>query len=135
MKRIFSTKYNAAAFNFGLLVLRAALGLLVASHGYQKLIHFSAMKGTFVNFLGLGQTISLSLVIFAEFFCSIFLILGLFSRLAVIPIMIVMIVALSKVHNWEIFGDGERAAIYLACCITIFFCGPGRASVDGMIAK
>ena len=135
MKRILSTKYSAGAFNFAMLVLRLALGVLMLSHGYSKLIHFNAMKGSFINFIGLGSTLSLSLDTFAEFFCSIFLILGLFTRLAVIPILIAMSVALLKVHHGHLFAEGERAAIYLACSITILFCGPGKISVDGMIGK
>src|SRR5664279_662359 len=135
MKRILSTKYSAGAFNFAMLVLRLGLGILMLSHGYSKLIHFSGMKGSFINFMGLGSTVSLSLDIFAEFFCSIFLLLGMFTRLTVIPILVAMSVALFKVHHSEIFGAGERAAIYLACTITIFFCGPGKISVDGMIGK
>jgi putative oxidoreductase len=135
MKRILSTKYSAGAFNFAMLVLRLGLGVLMLSHGYSKLIHFNGMKDSFINFIGLGSTFSLALDIFAEFFCSIFLILGLFTRLAVIPIMIAMSVALFKAHHGELFGAGERAAIYLACTITILFCGPGKISVDGMIGK
>ena len=135
MKRILSTKYSAGAFNFAMFLLRLCVGVLLANHGYQKLIHFSTMKLTFMNFAGLGSTTSLALVVFAEFFCSIFLILGLFTRLAILPIMVVMIVALAKVNHGDIFGDGEKATIYLACAITILFCGPGRISVDGMIAK
>ena len=135
MKRILSTKYSAGAFNFAMLVLRLGLGVLMLYHGYSKLIHFNGMKGSFINFLGLDSTISLILDIFAEFFCSIFLILGLFTRLAVIPILIAMSVALFKVHHGHLFADGERATIYLACTITILFCGPGRISVDGMIGK
>lgn len=135
MKRILSTKYPAGAFNFAMLVLRLGLGVLMLSHGYGKLIHFHEMRGSFINFLGLGSTISLTLDIFAEFFCSIFLILGLFTRLAVIPILIAMSVALIKVHHGDLFGAGERAAIYIACSITILFCGPGKISVDGMIGK
>ncbi len=135
MKRILSIKYSAGAFNFAMLILRIGLGVLMLHHGYGKLIHFNEMKGSFMNFIGLGSTISLVLDIFAEFFCSIFLILGLFTRLAVVPIMIAMSVALFKAHHGLLFGAGERAAIYLACCITILFCGPGRVSVDGMIGK
>jgi putative oxidoreductase len=135
MKRILSTKYSAGAFNFAMLVLRVGLGVLMLNHGYGKLVHFNGMKGSFINFLGMGSTLSLSLDIFAEFFCSAFLILGLFTRLAVIPILIAMSVALFKVHHGLLFGAGERAAIYLACCITILFCGPGKVSVDGMIGK
>lgn len=135
MKKILSTKYSAGAFNFAMLVLRVGLGVLMLSHGYSKLVHFNGMKSNFVNFLGMGSTLSLSLDIFAEFFCSVFLILGLFTRLAVIPILIAMSVALFKVHHGLLFAAGERAAIYLACCITILFCGPGKVSVDGMIGK
>lgn len=135
MRRIISTKYSAGAFNFAMLVLRLGLGVLMLSHGYSKLIHFSAMKGNFLNFIGLGSTLSLILDIFAEFFCSIFLILGLFSRVTVIPILIAMSVALFKVHHGDIFGAGERATIYIVCSITILFCGPGKISVDGMIGK
>ena len=135
MKRILSTKYSTGGFNFAMLVLRVALGVLMLSHGYGKLVHFNGMKGSFINFLGMGSTLSLSLDIFAEFFCSAFLILGLFTRFAVIPILIAMSVALFKVHHGLLFGAGERAAIYLACCITLLFCGPGKISVDGMIGK
>ena len=135
MKRILSTKYSSGAFNFAMLILRLGLGVLMLSHGYSKLIHFNEMKGSFINFMRLGSTLSLSLDIFAEFFCSIFLILGLFTRLAVIPILIAMSVALFKAHHCDLFGSGERATIYLACTITILFCGPGKISVDGMIGK
>ncbi len=135
MRRIISTKYTPGAFNFAMLVLRVALAVLMLSHGYHKLIHFNTMNRSFLNLFGFGSTLSLTLDIFAEFFCSIFLILGLFTRLAIIPILIAMTVALFKVHHGDIFGAGERAVIYLACSITILFCGPGKISVDGMIGK
>ena len=85
--------------------------------------------------MGLGSSISLALVIFAEFFCSLFIILGLFTRLAVIPLMIVMGVALFKAHKGQFFGDGEMAAVYLAGYITLLLLGPGRVSVDSMVGK
>jgi putative oxidoreductase len=103
------------------------------SHGYSKLVQFAEMKGKFMNFMGLGSTVSLSLVIFSEFFCAIFIIIGLFTRLVVIPPIISSSVALFVAHNGEIFGDGEKAALYVVCFIVILLCGPGRASVDGMI--
>ncbi len=135
MRRILSTKYSTGAFNLGMLILRLGVGVLVASHGYDKLVHFSSMKLHFMNFMGLGATVSLALVVFAEFFCAVFLILGLFTRLAVIPIIIVMLVALFKVHNGQIFGDGEKESIYLAESLALLLCGPGKISVDGMIGK
>ncbi len=88
-----------------------------------------------MNFMHLGSTTSLALIIFAEFFCSIFLILGLFTRFACIPIIIGMAVVVFMYAHGNIFDDGEKGAIYLAATIAILFCGPGKISVDGMIGK
>ena len=104
MKKLLSTHYSAGAFNFAILVLRLGVGILMMHHGYQKLTNFGGTVAYFPNFLGLSKSISLSLDIFAEFFCSMFLILGLFTRLAVIPIIIAMSVALYHAHNLDVFG-------------------------------
>lgn len=135
MNKILSTKYSDGAFNFAMLILRVGVGVLIFSHGYDKLIHFSSMKNHFLNFMGIGSTLSLTLDIFAEFFCSIFLILGLFTRLSIIPIIVAMSVALFKAHHADMFGAGERAAMYLIASIAILFCGPGRISIDGAVGK
>ncbi len=135
MSKFLSTKYSAGAFNFSMLLLRVVLGLLLISHGYAKLVKFDALKDKFMNFLHLGSTVSLALVIFAEFFCAIFLILGLFTRLACIPILIAMGVVVFVASHGHIFAEGERGAIYFAATVVILLCGPGRISVDGMIRK
>ena len=135
MSKLLSTKYSTGAFNLGMLVLRLGIGILLAAHGFDKLIHFSTIKPNFINFMDLGQTVSLSLAIFAEFFCSIFLILGLFTRLACIPILTVMLVILLKVTHGDVFGHGETASLYFVPTLALLFCGPGKISMDGMIGK
>jgi putative oxidoreductase len=135
MSKFLSTKYSAGAFNFSMLLLRVVLGLLLINHGYSKLVKFDALKDKFMNFLHLGSRVSLALVIFAEFFCAIFLILGLFTRLACIPILIAMGVVVFVASHGHIFAEGERGAIYFAATVVILLCGPGRISVDGMIRK
>lgn len=135
MKRILSTKYSAAAFNASMLFIRIAFGAAMMKHGYDKLVQFAQIKGKFMNFLGMGQAASLSLVVFAEFFCALFIIIGLFTRLAAIPLIIVMCVALFKAHNADFIGEGEKAFLYLAAFVALVLVGPGRVSVDGMIGK
>jgi putative oxidoreductase len=135
MKKLLSTKYSAGAFSTAMLVLRLTVGILMMMHGYDKLVHFGAKQNTFMNFLVMGSTVSLVLVVFAEFFCSLFLILGLFTRLATIPLIIATGVMVYKVHNVDIFGDGELPALYFACYFIILLVGPGRVSVDSMIGK
>jgi putative oxidoreductase len=135
MRKLLSTKYSAGAFNTAMLILRLGLGILMMHTGYNKLVHFSEYQAKFMNFLGMGSTMSLALVVFAEFFCSMFLIIGLFTRFAVIPLIVVMCVALFKAHNGEVFGDGQTAALYLAGYLVLLLVGPGRVSVDSMIGK
>ena len=133
--KIISTKYSATAFNISILLLRLGLGLLMIPHGYDKLKHFSTYKKDFMSFLGIGGTLSLALVVFSEFFCSMFLMIGLFTRLAVIPLIIQMCVVIFKAHHADIFGDGEHGSLYLVGYIVILLCGPGKASVDGIMGK
>lgn len=135
MSKFLSIRYSVGAFNFGMLVLRVVLGLLVASHGYTKFVQFNTLRYKFMNFMHLGSTVSLCLIIFAELICGILLILGLFTRLACIPIIIGMSVVVFIAANGHIFAEGERGMMYLAATVTILFCGPGRISVDGMMRK
>ena len=128
-----STNYSAGAFNVAMLLMRLVFGILMMTHGYNKLIGFSGMKNEFMNFMGLGSTTSLILVIFAEFFCALFLVLGLFTRMSAIPLVICMGVALFKSHNLDFFGEkGSLVTLYLGAYLTILLLGPGKFSVDGM---
>ncbi len=104
-------------------------------HGYDKLKNFATLEPKFMNFMGIGSSASLALLIFAEFFCSMFLILGLFTRLAAIPLIIATCVMVFKAHNADVFGDGETATLYLASYLVLLLVGPGRVSVDSLIGK
>lgn len=130
-----STSYTTGAFNLATLLMRIGFGGLMMNHGYQKLVNFAAIKPKFMNFLGMGQGMSLGLVVFAEFFCALLIIIGLFSRLAAIPIVIVLSVALFKAHKGLVFGEGEMAALFLTGFICLLITGPGKISVDGMSGK
>jgi len=135
MKRLLSIKYSAGAFSAAMFFLRLSLGFLMMAHGYDKLLRFSSIHTIFLNFMGIGSTFSLTLVIFAEFFCSLFLILGLFTRISVIPLIITMCVALFQVHHGDVFGKGETDTLFLTGYFVLLFLGPGRVSVDSMISK
>lgn len=125
--------YKPFSFNLAAFVLRVGFGILmIPSHGYAKLMHFQEYKTDFVNFMGLGMEASLSLAIFAEFFCSILLILGLATRLAIIPLIFTVLVILS-VHNWELLGEHELATAFLVGYLAILILGPGEFSLDALI--
>jgi len=117
----------------GLLLIRLGLAVFMLPHGYAKLIHFSERMDKFSDPYGIGSTPSLVLIIFAEFFCSILLALGLFTRFALIPLIIGMGTVVLVVHGSDPFGDKEKALLYLAPYIGLFFTGPGKYAVDRML--
>ena len=138
MKSLLSTKYSAGAFSTAMLILRLVAGILMMNHGYGKLTHFEETAKFMPHLFGMSSSITTALVIFAEFFCSLFIILGLFTRLAAIPLIIAMSVAFISVHKMNYGsgkGGGEGALIYLICFVLILFMGPGKASLDRFIGK
>lgn len=134
MKRLFYHSYSPAAFNLAMLVVRVVFGLLMMHHGWQKLSHFAEYEHKFMNFMGIGQTASLGLATFAEFFCSLLLILGLFTRLATIPLLVTIGVIFNK-HHWQFFGDHELVPALATAYIVLLLVGPGKYSLDAQISK
>ncbi len=135
MKKLFSTRYSDKSISFSLLILRLFLGGLMMPHGYQKLMSFATGTAGFSDPFHIGGTASLTLTIFAELFCALLVVLGLMTRVACIPLIIAMSVALFYSHQGQLFGDGEHAALYLSGYIALFFTGPGKISLDKLVGK
>ena len=118
----------------GLLALRVAVGLLMAfPHGLSKLEAFNDKAHGFINPVGLGPELSYTLVVFAEFFCSLLLVLGLFTRLAVIPLIINALVIVFVVFLPEPWGKKEFPFLFLMAYVAILFMGPGKYSLDYLL--
>lgn len=118
-----------------LLLLRLAMGGLMIPHGYSKLAGFSSRSRGFADPFHIGGPASMSLAIFAEFFCAVLIVLGLMTRLATIPLIVAMSVAVFYSNNGDISGGGEKAALFLTGYIVLLFTGPGKASMDRLIGK
>ncbi len=125
---------DEASSNFGLLVFRLGLGLLIAfGHGWGKLMSFTETATQFPDPFGVGGTISLGLTVFAEVFCGVAIALGLLTRLSAIPLIIMMLVAVFVIHGDDPFGKKEFALLYLLPFVTLMFTGPGRFSLDWIL--
>lgn len=135
MRRLFNTNFNNESVHFMLLVLRVAIGAFMLVHGYQKLQWILAGgELQFADPIGLGVPASLYLTVFAEFFCSILLILGLATRLAIIPLIILMIVAVFIVHGSDGFEKQEIGLLFLVAYLFLLVTGPGKYSIDRFIS-
>lgn len=135
MKKLFSTRYSENAVSLSLLLLRLSAGGLMIPHGFDKLIHFVEKAKDFPDPLQLGSVASLSLVIFAEFFCAVLLVAGLMTRLAVIPLLVTMAIAVFMIHHSDVLGEGEHATLYLAAYLVLLLTGPGKVSLDRMLGN
>lgn len=132
----FSSPNRLTTTDWGLLVLRLGVASLMAfGHGWGKLSTFGERMDTFADPLGVGTALSLTLVVFAEFFCSVFIGLGIFTRLAAIPLATTMAVAVLIIHAEDPWGRKELAMIYLLVYITLMFTGPGRISLDKKLGR
>ncbi len=141
MKKLFDTNYNNTRLDVGILLLRILIGAVMAFIGYEKLIHANEMIAndywkTQVNFLGLGSAVSVWLTIFAEFFCSVFLIIGLFTRLSLIPLIFCMSYIVFVLDKFSVISHGEHgyqvstAFVYLIIYMVLMLTGAGKLSID-----
>lgn len=129
-----NSKTNPLFIDIALLAVRLFIGFAMLSHGFPKLqMLLEGGDIKFFDFLGLGPQISLGLTVFAEFVCSIFLILGLFTRIATGFLMFTMVVAGFFVHGSDSFDKRELSFLYLTIYLFMMLLGAGKFSVDGMI--
>lgn len=135
-KNIFNPGNYPKNINLVLFLLRLIVGFFMLSHGVGK---FSKLFGDapiqFADPIGMGTTASLALTVFAEVFCSIFLILGLATRVTAIPLLITMVVIVFIVHVNDGFGKQELPLLYSVVYLTLAIAGSGKFSIDNWIFK
>lgn len=116
---------------FGYLMLRvSAGGTMLWQHGWPKLMHFSERMDSFADPFGLGSALSLVLIVFAEVVCAALVVLGLWTRAALIPLIVGMAVIAFMVKGDADFGEKELALVYLFAFVTLLFTGSGRFAID-----
>lgn len=117
------------------LLLRLIFGGIFVYYGYTKLTTFGQIVPIFKDIIGIGVKTSLVLVIFAEFFCGFLVLIGLLTRITVIPIFITMTVAFFIAHANDPFQVKNLAFVYLLLSVVVFVLGSGKYSVDKFLFK
>ncbi|WP_313688593.1 DoxX family protein [Pantoea sp.] len=112
--------------DLGLFFLRLTGSLLLLHvHGLPKVFHFQEELTRIEDPFGMGPYMSLIPAIVAEVICPILIILGWWSRLACLPIIGVLLVAMLVVHpDWSI-ADGQFGWLLLIIFTTLALTGPG----------
>jgi putative oxidoreductase len=125
---------QAAPVDAALLWLRVSgSALLLAVHGWPKLVHYQAELARIEDPFGFGAPVSLTTAIVAEVLCPLLIACGLFTRAACAPVLLVLAVALLAVHPDWTFAQGQFGWLLVVIFVTIALAGPGRWSIDARI--
>lgn len=124
--RLKASKYE----DLWLLLMRVGAGAALLTHGYPKFLKLVNGNFQFGDPIGIGVHASLVIAVIGEFLCSILVILGLFTRIAVIPQMLMMLVIIFVVHGADPFNKKELPLMFFLIFGALLILGPGRYSID-----
>ncbi|MFO8000333.1 MAG: DoxX family protein [Marinilabilia sp.] len=138
MKTLIKSEKDLAA-----LVLRVGFGFfIVFGHGLGKLQMLLSGNIQFPALFGISPVINLTLATLAEFVAGLMVLIGLRTRLASIPLMITMLVAVLMVHTTDpLFsaaaqnGSKEFALLFFLGFAGTFLLGSGRYSIDAIAGR
>lgn len=116
-------------------LLRIGASALIMTHGFPKLMKILEGDFTFGDPLGIGAGPSLVLVAFAEFVCAVFVLLGLWTRFALVPLIITMAVAVFIAHAGDPFSSKELGLFFMINFVVLFLTGPGKYSIDKKLSR
>lgn len=134
MKKIINFNNASSATDLAVLLARIGIAGLMLTHGVPKMMMlFSGQPVQFPEVMGLSAESSLMLAVLTEVACSIFLLAGFATRLAVIPLVMTMLVAAFFIHDGDPFAKQEPAFQYMLVYLVLLFTGSGKYSVDYLI--
>jgi putative oxidoreductase len=118
------------------LIIRLSLGILMLFHGVEKIINgISGVKYLTTN-AGLPEFLAYGIYV-GEVVVPIFIILGLYARVASVVLALNMLMAIFLAHGGSLFALGEHGApvielplFYLVLSVSLFLLGSGRYSVN-----
>ncbi|MDP9002172.1 MAG: DoxX family protein [Myxococcota bacterium] len=118
---------------------RLAVGLLFMSTGWGK-VHNIEKVTHFFEQLGIpAPGFNAIFVGYSELICGTLLVLGLFTRLAAIPLMISMMVAILTAKRGDLHGPFDLVGFdeftYWVVLAMVFIIGPGAVSIDRLLAR
>ena len=118
---------------------RLTLGVVFMGTGWGKLHSLDKVTEFFTQLHIPAPSFNAALVATSELVCGAFLLVGLFARLAAIPLIATMCVALATAKSGDIEGIrdllGQQEFDYVVLLIWIVICGAGTLSADHALGR
>jgi putative oxidoreductase len=121
------------------LVGRWSVGLLFLSTGWGKAHSLDKVTHFFVSLHIPMPGLNAVVVAYSELICGALLVIGLCTRLATVPLIVSMVVAILTAKLGDIHGVfdlvGADEFTYLCVLIMLALIGPGKASLDQLLVQ
>lgn len=109
---------------------------MMLGHGSPKLMQLLQGQGdNWVDPLGWGSTFSLMLCVFAEFVCSIALLVGFYTRIAALVLALNFGVVVFLYGEHSSWAQNELPLLYFLCFLTLVCTGAGGLSMDAAFVR
>jgi putative oxidoreductase len=142
LARILNAKFVPTNTDAGLLILRVGAGLILfLRHGWEKVSPMALTNPHFPDPLHIGHNTTWVLAMLSDGVCSLLIVLGVGTRWLSFYCFFNIFVAWSLVHHFTFLGKtpgadhGELIGLYLVAFAALMVAGPGRYSVDAMLAE
>ena len=127
---------SANSYHVSLLLFRIAISPeMMTAHGLKKIGIGVAEAEHVPNPFYLPETLNSLFAISANLFFPVLVILGLFTRIAVLPILAVTLTGYFVVHWNDSFLEQDMPFMYSVCYLFLLVSGPGKYSLSYYINK
>jgi putative oxidoreductase len=143
IKRMFLYSAGLTFTNMARLFMRLFTGVMFMQFGIRQIAQFNELALSFPSVFGMGAEVSLLVMILIEIICSTLIILGLFTRFAIIPPMVSMVIA-ECVLIQELMAQTNVTfqssqiiflpIMFLGIFLFMMLAGPGKISLDYIIS-
>ncbi|KGD66985.1 DoxX family protein [Flavobacterium aquatile] len=122
--------------NFTLLLFRVAISAeLIVAHGLKKLGIGVTSAEIVPNPFGLPEVLNQVFATSANIIMPLFIVVGLFTRLATLPILAVTLTGYFILHFNDTIAIKDVPFMYSVSFILIALLGPGKYSLDNYFTK
>lgn len=142
-KRLFLYSAGLTFTNMARLFMRLFTGIMFMQFGIRQITSFNELATTFPSVLGMGSETTLVVMILIEIVCSIFILLGLLTRWALVPPLVSMIIAENFIMQYYSAMDMSRLysmqagyvpVMFIGIFVFMMLAGPGKISLDYIIS-
>jgi len=136
IKKLTAVFPSPVSFNFSLLFFRVAVSIeLMVAHGLKKLGVGVLQAEQIPNPLHLPEMLNNGFAVAANLVFPLFIIIGLLTRLAILPVLAVTLTGYFILHWNDSLLEKDTPFMYSVSYLLLIILGPGKYSLDYWINK